>query len=253
VKRAAVIISLCAVAAVGMAYVHPFGNPRAEPAKGLDTLLRDTNISTDAKNILVTKCADCHSNATRWPAYSRVAPGSWLIERDIIEARKKLNLSNWAELTPETGDVLIAKIISEAKGGHMPPPQYRLLHWDAKLTPSDLATLAKMGKTGGSETGLSTIGDAERGKIVFEKRCTGCHAMDGDREGPRLAGVFGRKAGSVAGFDYSTGVKKSGIVWDDASLEKWLTDPGMVVPDTKMDFLVPKAQERADLIAYLKQ
>jgi len=94
---------------------------------------------------------------------------------------------------------------------------------------------------------------ATRGKHVFEKRCTGCHAMEADREGPRLAGVFGRKAGSVPGFDYSTGLKNSGITWNEATLEKWLNGPEMMVPDTRMDFYVAKARERSDLIAYLKQ
>jgi len=94
---------------------------------------------------------------------------------------------------------------------------------------------------------------ATRGKLVFEKRCTGCHAMEADREGPRLAGVFGRKAGSVPGFDYSAGLKNSGITWNEATLEKWLNGPEMMVPDTRMDFYVAKAQERSDLIAYLKQ
>ncbi len=46
-------------------------------------------------------------------------------------------------------------------------------------------------------------GDAAQGKLVFERRCTGCHALDADREGPRLGNVYGRKAGSVAGFQYS--------------------------------------------------
>ncbi len=98
-------------------------------------------------------------------------------------------------------------------------------------------------------------GDAVRGKQVFEKRCTGCHTIVADREGPRLAGVFGRKAGSVAGYAYSAGLKKSGtngLIWDDASLEKWLSDPDAMVPDNNMEFRVPKAQERLDLIAYLK-
>jgi len=135
----------------------------------------------------------------------------------------------------------------------MPPPQYRLLHWTARLTPADVAALSTMGTDGEDEPSANLPGDAARGKIVFEKRCTGCHAMDGDREGPRLAGVFGRKAGSVAGFDYSAGLKSSGITWNEATLNRWLTDPDMVVPDTKMDFHVPKAQERADLIAYFKR
>jgi cytochrome c len=102
------------------------------------------------------------------------------------------------------------------------------------------------------QSGAPQTGEAERGKSLFEKRCTGCHALDEEREGPRLRGVFGRKAGSVPGFDYSPGVKNLGITWDGATLEKWLSGPDAVVPETKMDFYVPKAQEREDLIAFLK-
>jgi cytochrome c len=236
-----------------MAFIHPFGNPRVEPAKGLDTLLQSSNMPADAKSILVEKCADCHSDETRWPVYSRLAPGSWLMERDIIEARKQMNLSNWDQIPADTRDVLIGKIIHEAKSGDMPPLQYRALHWGAKLTPAEVAMLSTMGNGEQEDAGLMLPGDATRGKLVFEKRCTGCHAMDGDREGPRLAGVFGRKAGSVAGFDYSAGLKNSGITWNQATLERWLRDPDLVVPDNKMDFHVPRAQERTDLIAYFQQ
>jgi cytochrome c len=236
-----------------MAFIHPFGNPRVEPAKGLDTLLQSANMPADAKSILIAKCADCHSDETRWPVYSRVAPGSWLMERDIVEARKQMNLSNWDQIPADTQDVLIGKIIHEVKSGDMPPLQYRALHWGARLTPAEVATLSTMGNGEQEDGGLTLPGDAARGKLVFEKRCTGCHAMEGDREGPRLAGVFGRKAGSVAGFDYSTGLKNSGITWNQATLERWLRDPDLVVPDTKMDFHVPSAQERTDLIAYFQQ
>jgi cytochrome c len=115
-------------------------------------------------------------------------------------------------------------------------------------------SLSILGKNeGGEEVTLAGHGDASRGKLVFEKRCTGCHTMEMDREGPRLAGVFGRKAGSVMGFAYSDGLKNSGLTWTDATLEKWLSGPDMVVPDTKMDFHVPKAEERRDLIAYFKR
>ena len=61
----------------------------AEPKKGFGSLLQGADLPNGAKAILVTKCADCHSSETRWPVYSRIAPGSWLIERDIVEARKK--------------------------------------------------------------------------------------------------------------------------------------------------------------------
>jgi cytochrome c len=245
---------LTVAAVTGLGFVHPFGDPRAEPAKGPGTLLQGATMPADAKTVLVTKCADCHSSETRWPVYARIAPGSWLIERDIVEARKKMDLSKWELMPADKQQVLTAKIFEEAKSGDMPPLQYRLLHWDAKLSKADVQALSKLGKSpGGSEAALAGDGDAERGKAVFEKRCTGCHAIDVDREGPRLAGVYGRKAGGVAGFTYSTGLKNSGVTWNDATLEKWLSDPDLMVPDNNMSFSVPKAEERRDLIAFLKK
>jgi cytochrome c len=153
----------------------------------------------------------------------------------------------------ETQEVLAAKIVQEAKSGDMPPVQYLALHWGARLSKTDVAALSMLGKGGGSEAALAGDGDAVRGKAVFEKRCTGCHAMEADREGPRLAGVFRRKAGSVAGFAYSPGLKSSGITWTDETLERWLSDPDLVVKDNNMSIGVPKAEERRNLIAYLKR
>ena len=238
----------------GLGYLHPFGNPRVEPAEGLGTLLRGAKMPAEAKAVLVAKCADCHSSETRWPVYARIAPGSWLIESDIVEARKKMDLSRWEELPVETQQVLMAKIVQEAKTGEMPPMQYLALHWDARLSEDDVKALSMLGKSvGGSEAALAGDGDAVRGKVIFEKRCIGCHAMDADREGPRLAGVYGRRAGSVAGFNYSAGLKNSEITWTDATLERWLSDPDLVVKDNNMSIGVPKAEERRDLIAFLKQ
>jgi cytochrome c len=207
----------------------------------------------DAKAVLVAKCADCHSSETRWPVYARIAPASWLIERDIVEARKHMDLSRWEQIPADQQEVLAAKIVQEAKSGDMPPLQYRFLHWDAQLSKGDVQTLSTLGRGGGvSEAALAGDGDAVHGKAVFEKRCTGCHALEADREGPRLTGVYGRKAGSVAGFDYSTGLKNLGVTWNDATLEKWLSDPDLMVPDNNMSFSVRRAEERRDLIAYLK-
>ena len=249
-----VVVVLVTALGAGLGLVHPFGNPRVEPAKGLGTLLHGVKMPADAKAVLVTKCADCHSSETKWPVYARVAPGSWLIERDIVEARKAMDLSRWKEMPAEKQEVLLAKIAQEAKSGEMPPLQYLALHWDAKLSAADVKVLAMLGKSeGGSEAALGGVGDAVRGKLVFEKRCTGCHALNVDREGPRLAGVFGRKAGSVPGFTYSAGLKNLGLTWNETTLEKWLSGPDMVVPDTNMGFYVPKAEERRDVIAYFKE
>lgn len=71
--------------------------------------------------------------------------------------------------------------------------------------------------------------------------------------GPSLAGLVGRKAGMEAGFSYSNANKNSGITWSAEKLFQYLEKPARVVPGTKMSFAgLPKAQDRADVIAYLK-
>lgn len=91
------------------------------------------------------------------------------------------------------------------------------------------------------------------GKALFERRCGGCHALDRDKEGPRLGGVYGRAAGSVGSFEYSDALKKAKITWDGEFLEKWLTDPEQLVPNNNMSFHVENPAERREIIAYLKQ
>jgi len=94
--------------------------------------------------------------------------------------------------------------------------------------------------------------DIDRGRDLFAKRCSGCHALDIDKEGPRLRGVFERKAGSVAGFPYSESLRNSGIVWNENGLDRWLENPEAMARDTNMQFHVGDAAERAALIAFLK-
>ncbi len=93
---------------------------------------------------------------------------------------------------------------------------------------------------------------AVRGKAIFETRCIGCHSLDRDDEGPRLRGVYGRAAGTVPRFPYSDALKRAHIVWNNKSLEKWLSHPQTLVPGSGMPVYVTDAQERRELIAYLK-
>ena len=90
-------------------------------------------------------------------------------------------------------------------------------------------------------------------KALFEKRCGGCHALDRDKEGPRLGGVYGRTAGTVDSFQYSDALKNSRVKWTEETLNKWLTDTEKLVPNNDMTFHVEKADERSEIIAYLKQ
>jgi cytochrome c len=95
-------------------------------------------------------------------------------------------------------------------------------------------------------------GSAEKGSKLFLQRCNACHAPDKNLIGPALGGVVGRKAGTAADYNYSDALKKSGVTWDEAQLDKWLTNPGMFAPGTKMVFRVFTPGDRADIIAYLK-
>ncbi|MCK1668966.1 c-type cytochrome [Bradyrhizobium sp. 153] len=95
-----------------------------------------------------------------------------------------------------------------------------------------------------------------RGEQDF-RACAACHSLEPDRNmtGPSLANLWGRKAGSLPSFDrYSDALKASGIIWDDRSLDSWLTDPERMVPDNAMPFEgIKDARARADLLAFLKE
>lgn len=93
---------------------------------------------------------------------------------------------------------------------------------------------------------------AVRGETLFKQRCAMCHAVSGKggKLGPDLARVAGRKAGS-APYAYSPAMKGSKIVWNAATLDKYLTAPAKAVPGTKMIVAVPKPEDRKALIDYL--
>jgi len=95
-------------------------------------------------------------------------------------------------------------------------------------------------------------GDAAHGQHIYESRCIACHSPDANRVGPMHRGVFGRKAGSVANYNYSKAMKGSDVVWNDDTLNRWLTNPQAFIPGQKMNFKVANPQDRADIIAYLK-
>src|SRR5437588_967981 len=95
----------------------------------------------------------------------------------------------------------------------------------------------------------------EDGDRLFRSTCGICHTIQPgqNRVGPSLAGIVGRKAGSAPGFNYSEANKNSNVVWDEAQLEQYLTDPKEFMPGTKMIYPGMKdAEKRKAFIAYLR-
>jgi cytochrome c oxidase assembly protein subunit 11 len=95
--------------------------------------------------------------------------------------------------------------------------------------------------------------DAVHGEQLFTERCTACHAMDSNKTGPMLGGVFGRKAGSATGYHYSPALQAAGLVWSTDNLNQWLADPKKFVPGVRMPVRVLDMPSRRDLVAYLQK
>ena len=100
-------------------------------------------------------------------------------------------------------------------------------------------------------------GDASRGEELF-KKCTACHTLDANgrnKAGPRLFGLFGRKAGSVGDFKYSPALRGSAVVWTPETVDElFAKGPDVMTPGSKMPLqTMPNAADRADLIAFLKR
>jgi cytochrome c len=256
VRAALICCGVALTASLLLARVHPFGDAGLYAGPAGKAVLNGAKMPAEVRTILEAKCGDCHSAQARAPFYGHFAPVSWLLERDVVEARRAMNLSVWESYSGDQKQTLVAKMVEESKAHAMPPVQYRMIHWNARMEDADLRVLGGWAhglQTAGAGAGIGGEGDPARGKALFEKRCTGCHALAQNKEGPLLKEVYGRTSGTVAGFAYSAALKKAQVVWDEKSLEKWLADPDAFIAGNDMDFLVSKAQERRDLISYLRQ
>lgn len=105
---------------------------------------------SDVKEILERSCYDCHSNETRWPWYSRVAPFSWLVAHDVEEGREHLNFSEWDQLSTEEQVEAMEEAWEEVEEGEMPLWFYLPMHPEARISKSDRATLKRWAGSEGS-------------------------------------------------------------------------------------------------------
>jgi len=110
--------------------------------------------------------------------------------------------------------------------------------------------VAPLAQSANVSDGVAT-GDPVRGHALYQSRCTACHSLDQSRIGPAHRGVFDRLAASVPGFDYSPALKRSGVRWTEANLDRWLANPEALVPGQRMGYQVDDPVDRRDLIAFL--
>lgn len=101
----------------------------------------DPDVPAPIVRVLIRSCMDCHSHETRLPWYGHVAPVSWMLARDVVEARKAMNLSEWRLRPPAVRLALAAAACEDVKRGTMPKMQYLLLHPGARLSPADVETI----------------------------------------------------------------------------------------------------------------
>ncbi|HVC43539.1 MAG TPA: heme-binding domain-containing protein [Candidatus Binataceae bacterium] len=134
--RLAWIAGLACIAAASAAQLVPVERINPPPT---GTLAAPPEIAATLKRA----CYDCHSSATRWPWYSRVAPVSWLVVRDVNLGRKEVNFSDWGSYYPVTRRRKLEWIGRALREEKMPPWSYRLMHPSARLTEADRTALER--------------------------------------------------------------------------------------------------------------
>jgi mono/diheme cytochrome c family protein len=126
-------VALGAIAVLALIQLVPYGRAHEDPRPTRQVRFADGN----TQRLFDGACADCHSDHTSWPLYSDVAPISWLVQRDVDDGRRVMNLSEWDRPQPELGEV--QETILE---GGMPPLQYKLAHGGGRLSAAEKRQLA---------------------------------------------------------------------------------------------------------------
>ncbi len=152
-RKAGKILAAGAVIVAGfgalqLAPAPPRTNPAPHPGWSLQ---ESQSVPKDVMGILDRACMNCHSDQTKWPWYSAVAPGSWLVRRDVERARQSMNFSEWRNPTepwPEMPVARLAAVCAAVQQDAMPPASYRALHPEARLSQADKSALCEWTNAG---------------------------------------------------------------------------------------------------------
>jgi len=124
------LIVVVLIVGFGLIQLVPYGRDHTNPPVTSEPAWD----SAQTKALAQRACFDCHSNETVWPWYSSIAPGSWLIYRDVVRGRSRMNFSEWPAIG---GGGLMARAAQKVEQGKMPPTRYRLAHSGARLSDAE--------------------------------------------------------------------------------------------------------------------
>jgi len=132
IKKLLISTSVAAIVAVGGSLIHPFG-PLSD-AENSQTILHEAQIDAETLALVQRACQNCHSQQTVWPWYGHIAPASWMLARDVQQARSHMNLSRWQDYSLDDRLRLLSELGSAVRNGEMPVQRYLWLHPEARLS-----------------------------------------------------------------------------------------------------------------------
>jgi cytochrome c len=132
IRKLVPTFAAAAILAAGCSLIHPFGNPSSRGTK--TPILSGAEIDPETLGLIQRACQNCHSFNTELPLYGRIAPMSWLMARDVEQARLHMNLSQWQEYSAEDRIMLLSEVGGAVKNREMPVQRYVLLHSEARLS-----------------------------------------------------------------------------------------------------------------------
>jgi hypothetical protein len=133
------VVITIVVVFIGIQFVRPARtNPPVDQAQTMQSRLQ---LTPEVSAILDRSCQDCHSNSTRWPWYSNVAPASWFLIDHVNEGRQHLNFSDWGKLDKRRADKKLEEMCEEVQDQFMPIDSYTWIHRSAKLSDADIKAI----------------------------------------------------------------------------------------------------------------
>jgi cytochrome c len=163
IRKLALTLAAAAILAAGGSLIHPFGKVNSHAMKA--PILSGAEIDPETLGLIQRACQNCHSLNTELPLYGRIAPMSWLMERDVHQARGQMNLSQWQEYSAEDRVMLLSEVGSAVKNHEMPVQRYLLLHSEARLSDQEREQIYQWTRAERKRLKLSPLNAAARDSL----------------------------------------------------------------------------------------